>query len=187
MPAEPEGQKAQPLRGVVRSGRREAAGFVSVPWVRQQLHDLLGRDPYPGTLNLQLREPDLAAWRRRASTLAGGLTLPAPDDGFCDSTYFPVLLNASIPCQIVLPHVAGYPPDVVELVAGENLRDRLGLRDGDEVSFILCVPGHTENETATVSRVANPCDHALKGVGILRGTRTDAQPPPEEWGRRGPS
>ncbi|MGB8380562.1 MAG: DUF120 domain-containing protein [Dermatophilaceae bacterium] len=129
--------RAEPLRASVASGRRSAAGFVSVPWVSEQLRRLLGCDPFPGTLNVQLRDPhSLAAWRRHRSG-GDGLALPAADPGFCDSSYFPVLLNGTVRCGIVLPHVPGYPHDVVELVAGVSLRDRLGLNDGDVVSIEL--------------------------------------------------
>lgn len=128
--------QGDPVRAIVVSGRQEAAGFVSVPWVRQQLRELLGHDPYPGTLNVRVDDPaSQASWRRRASTGDGGVTMPAGEAGFCDSTYFPVLLNADTQCAVVLPHVPDYPTDVVEMVAPENLRDQLGLRDGDEVSI----------------------------------------------------
>ena len=106
----PAGNGAEPLRASVASGQRAAAGFVSVPWVREQLRQLLGRDPFPGTLNVQLREPhSLDAWRRHTCT-SDGLALPAGEPGFCDSSYFPVLLNGSVPCGIVLPHVPGLSP-----------------------------------------------------------------------------
>lgn len=123
------------LRAVVVSGRREAAGFVAVPWVREQLASLLGVEPYAGTLNLELREPQSrAAWRWRSSSGAC-LTIAPGQAGFCAASYFPVVLNDTVRGGIVLPHVEEYPPHVVEVVAGESLRERLGLRDGDEVTL----------------------------------------------------
>ncbi len=193
------GQGAEPLRASVESGRRAAAGFVSVPWVRDQLRELLGRDPFPGTLNLHLREPgSLAAWRRYSSRECG-LTMPAAEPGFCDSSYFPVLLNGAVPCGIVQPQVPGYPADVVELVAGESLRERLGLQDGDEVSIewapayrtvsTHCVPAHNETAERRMSPERLPCDHAGKERRHDRGLRgPGAEPlPPNDGGRRGSS
>jgi CTP-dependent riboflavin kinase len=127
---------ADRVQAVVVSGRREAAGFIRVPWVSRQLQDLLGREPYPGTLNLRVGQPDsLAAWRRRVATGAGSQSLPASQPGFCDSSYFPVILNSTIRCGVILPHVADYPEDVVELVAAEDLRGRFALHDGDAVTL----------------------------------------------------
>ncbi len=187
------------LRGAVASGQRAAAGFVSVPWVRDQLRELLGRDPFPGTLNVQVQEPQsLDAWRRLASS-GTGVALPAGEPGYCDSSYFPVLLNDTMPCGIVRPQVSAYPLDVLELVAAENLRARLGLRDGDEVSIewapayrsllTHCVPAHTERRERRVSLELPPCDHAEEGRRHSDAPRGPGAPPPppNDGGRRGPS
>lgn len=128
------------LRGVVESGRREAAGFIRIPWVAERLGELLGRPPYPGTLNLRLREPGaLRAWRELAST--PGLPIEAREADFCAAAYFPVRLGGGVAAGIVLPYVEGYPADVVELVAARNLRETLGLHDGAEVVLEVVVSG----------------------------------------------
>lgn len=190
---------AAALLASVASGQRAAAGFVSVPWVSEQLHELLGRQPFPGTLNVKVRDPhSLAAWRRLA-TSGAGLAMPAGEPGYCDSSYFPALLNDVVPCGIVRPLVPGYPADVVELVAGENLRERLGLRDGDEVRIewapayhglpTQCVPAHTERRDRRVSPARPPCDHAEEGRRHSDASRGPGAPPPppNDGGRRGPS
>jgi len=123
------------LRGTVVSGRQEAAGFVSMPWVAARLALSLGAEPFPGTLNLRLEpgEP-LDAWLAlRASSL--GVELPAGEDGFCAATLYPVMVEGEEPGVVVLPHVEGYPEDVVEVVARSSLRDRFGLRDGTTVAM----------------------------------------------------
>lgn len=120
------------LVGVVLSGRREAAGFLSVPWVAEQLREKAGIDPYPGTLNLRLTGDDSrAAWLRvRAST--PGIRLSSPDPAFCDAVCYRVRLEGQVEGVIVLPGVDGYPDDVLEVVAPVRLRDRFCLSDGDE-------------------------------------------------------
>lgn len=122
------------VRGTVVTGVGEAAGFVTLGWVREQLRAWLGDDPYPGTLNLHLQAPtDVAAWQ---SVATGGPshTLPAMEEGFCASSYFPVLLDDRVAGGVVLPHVPAYPDDVLEVVAPVNLRATLGVRDGDAVT-----------------------------------------------------
>jgi uncharacterized protein YhbP (UPF0306 family) len=122
------------VRGVVATGKREAVGFLDIPWVKLQVQDFLGADPFPGTLNLQVRDArSLAAWRERAGSGAC-LTLIPMAEGFCAASYFPVVLNGEVEGGVIVPHVEGYPDDVLEVVSTEGLRHRFGLVDGDEVT-----------------------------------------------------
>ncbi|MEI2766468.1 MAG: DUF120 domain-containing protein [Dermatophilaceae bacterium] len=130
-----------PLHGTVVTGVGEAAGFVTVPWVREKLRAWLGAEPYPGTLNLRIEDPaDRATWQALASR-GPCLTLPAGQEGFCDSSYLPVVLDARLPGGVVRPHLPGYPADVLEVVAPVNLRAALRVRDGDVVSVAVSTTG----------------------------------------------
>lgn len=122
------------LRGVVISGRREAAGFLGIPWVKERLTRWLGAEPFPGTLNLRLEPGDpLDSWLAlKASSL--GVELPPGEDGFCAATLYPVNVEGEEPGVVVLPHVQGYPEDVVEVVALRSLRGHFGLRDESTVA-----------------------------------------------------
>jgi riboflavin kinase, archaea type len=121
----------------VITGRMEAGGFLEVPWVKERIAGLLGAEPFPGTLNLRLvEEADRGLWRERVSSGACLAVIP-PEEGFCPASYFPVEVDGLIPGGIILPHVEGYPEDVIELVAGGRLRDLLALADGDEVTVTL--------------------------------------------------
>ncbi len=124
------------IRGVVRSGRREAAGFVGLPWVRERLRRCLGAEPFPGTLNLHLadRAARLAWARLRLAGPRFELVPPGPEH--CPATCHPVEVNGDVRAVAVVPHVPGYPPDTVEVIAATGLRDRLGLADGDEVDLV---------------------------------------------------
>ncbi len=136
------------VRGLVVSGKREAAGFIGIPWVRQQVAEFLGAEPFPGTLNLRVNDPRaLAVWRAR---VASGvcLTVAPAEEGFCAASYFPVRVGPSpegvagewargddwVEGGVIAPHVEGYPEDMLEVVAAEPLRERLGLSDGDELT-----------------------------------------------------
>ncbi|GAB6064206.1 MULTISPECIES: DUF120 domain-containing protein [Deferrisoma] len=120
------------ILGVVSAGRGEAGGFVGLPWVVEQLERAAGFRPFPGTLNLKLRdEASLARWRR-IRRVPGFLLEPA-DPSFCSAAVHPVTLPEGIAAVVVVPHVPSYPEDLVEIIAADRLRDRLGLRDGDEV------------------------------------------------------
>ncbi|MFU8857390.1 MAG: HAD-IA family hydrolase [Deferrisomatales bacterium] len=119
------------LRGTVQTGRREAAGFLTVPWVAERLRGRYGFVPYPGTLNLRIETPeDQDRWEALRDGPGWWILLPEAVE-FCDAACLPVLVQGKARGVIVVPDVPGYPRDLVEVVAPENLRERLGLRDGD--------------------------------------------------------
>jgi len=123
------------LRGEVVSGRQEAASFMTARWVRDALTRVLGGEPFPGTLNLRLEPgPALESWRALKAS-ASGVQLPPGDEGSCASTLFPVSVEGTVRGVLLLPHVEGYPEDMVELVARESLRERFRLGDGSVVAL----------------------------------------------------
>ncbi len=126
------------LRGTVVSGRREAAGFLAVPWVERQLRDGFGLAPYPGTLNLRLDGPEAPArWAAWQGAGGGRLLHPPEGSGFCAAACYAAEVNGEVPGVVVVPEVDGYPRDVVEVMAAENLRQRFGLRDGGTCRLLL--------------------------------------------------
>jgi riboflavin kinase, archaea type len=134
------------LRAVVESGKREAAGFLALPWVCREVEAKTGLVPFPGTLNLRLRDPHSQALWARARR-SGGRSIE-PEAGFCSASCFPVLLNGEVRGAILLPDVEDYPTNLLEVVAPEGLRARLGLADGDECFLWL----ETQEECPTRER-----------------------------------
>jgi phosphoglycolate phosphatase len=118
--------------GQVATGKGEAVGFTSAPWARAAFVDLVGIDPFPGTLNLiVMGGDDQAAWARlRAS---GGRLMTPPDPSWCAGRLFTVLLADRVEGAIIVPEVADYAGDQVEIIAAVNLRATLGVGDGDPV------------------------------------------------------
>jgi HAD superfamily hydrolase (TIGR01549 family) len=128
------------IRGTLHAGRREAAGFVSLPWVREQIAAQVGFRPFPGTLNLKVDSPESeAAWQRLRQANEGWVLTPSDPD-FCAASCWPIRIEGIVPGAIVWPHVPGYPEDVVEVVAALNLRDRLGIEEGDPCTLHLGQP-----------------------------------------------
>lgn len=123
------------VSGTVVTGQGRGASFTAVPWARERLRALLGADPWPGTLNLKITDPgDLARWRALAAR--PGSRLRAPDSTSCDARAYAARAGG-IPVLIVVPEVAGYPEDQIELVSGRHLRSQLGLSEGDRVAVHL--------------------------------------------------
>ena len=104
--------------------------------MRRQFLALAGIDPYPGTLNLVL---DDAAQRQRWRDWCAtpGLRMVA-EPAFCSARCYPVLFERRIPAAVVLPEIAGYPPDKLEIVAALPLRQHLSLPEGARVAVELC-------------------------------------------------
>ncbi|MFQ5894296.1 MAG: DUF120 domain-containing protein [Nitrospinota bacterium] len=117
------------LRGQVFSGKGEGARFTQLDWFQESLERLVGFRPYPGTLNLRLR--DRGSIGRLAMLRDGrGLCVLPPSPAFCKALLFPAELKARGRAALIIPLVPGYPGDVLELVAAVPLRESLGLEDG---------------------------------------------------------
>lgn len=121
------------LVGRVFSGLREGRYYMSLRGYVEQIEEKLGFKPYPGTLNIRL-EPECLQLRRYLDIFPG-----VKLEGFSDGvrTYgsvkcFRARVN-DVESAVVIPERTHYGPDVVELISAFNLRQKLGLEDGDRV------------------------------------------------------
>jgi riboflavin kinase len=93
----------------------------------------LGFTPYPGTLNIKLAKDDMAKLKEVLEK-AKSIDI-SPAEGFCRGRCFKACLMENVECAVVIPEIAGYPEDAVEIVASANLRKKLHLEDGDTVDI----------------------------------------------------
>ena len=129
-----------------RGGRTDVAGknlcrpercahyFTRLDWARRQFIEKPGIDPFPGTINLIVEEPDsIEVWKRNWNT--AGVRINNPNDGphDCDARCNPVSIDSQIDGAIVLPEVAGYSPIQIEIIATMGVRDALDNDDGDSL------------------------------------------------------
>jgi riboflavin kinase, archaea type len=120
------------LEGLVTSGVGDGAYFMRLEWVRRALLQAVGFAPYPGTLNVRLRDAEiLARWREIRKRDARLLPSPSPDH--CGGRLVPIVVAPDVPAAVVIPDVTRYGDDVLEVVAAVHLRTRLGLQDGERV------------------------------------------------------
>ena len=119
--------------GTVFSSQGAGKKFLEMPWVKQQIIKKLGFAPYPGTLNVKLSEEN--AERRKLLEKAYSLKI-RPAGGYCNGALFKAFID-TLECAIVIPEVAGYPKDVLEIIASVNLRKQLQLEDGSEVTVTV--------------------------------------------------
>ena len=120
------------LKGKVFSGGKRGRLFVDLPWVKEQINQKLGFNPYIGTLNLRLPNKTVLDRLREADG-----TIIVPEKGYFEGKCFKALVNEKIEGAVVLPNVPDYPSDLLEVLAPVNLRKTFGLKDGMEVKVFI--------------------------------------------------
>lgn len=124
------------LIGRLASGLGQGRYFTRLPWAREQFVAKLGIDPFPGTANVIVDDPDaMPVWVRLKRK--PGIRIDNPNGGphDCDARCYPVTVAGRIDAAIVLPEVDGYPPAQVELIAPIEIRGALAIEDGDQVQI----------------------------------------------------
>ena len=120
------------LKGKVFSGGKRGRLFVDLPWVKEQINQKLGFNPYIGTLNLRLPNKTVLDRLREADGI-----IIVPEKGYFEGKCFKALVNEKIEGAVVLPNVPDYPSDLLEVLAPVNLRKTFGLKDGMEVKVFI--------------------------------------------------
>ena len=133
------------LEGILFSGIGEGAWYVSQPGYRRQFVDKLGFDPFPGTLNLRLKA-ECGDERKLLETFPH-----IQIDGFRDGersfgpvTCYRARVNDIEDGALVVAVRTHYSADVIELIAPNDLRAKLGLKDGDIVKTRIMIPAPGE-------------------------------------------
>ena len=127
------------LTGRVTSGMGEGRHYISLSGYMRQFRDLLGYEPFAGTLNVDLDEESVRersrleafepifveGWEDEERTYGPVFCWPASVDA--DETYEPA--------HVIAPERTHHGKDQLELVAPDRLRDELNLEDGDEITI----------------------------------------------------
>ena len=129
------------ITGRVFSGMGKGRYYVGHPEYQKRFREALGYLPYPGTLNVKLEDEgtvsQLKDIRSRDGTKMGGFTLGR--ESFSALTCFDGKFRGE-KVTLLFIDVTFYNDTVVELISPTYLRGKLGLKDGDLVSFTVDVP-----------------------------------------------
>jgi riboflavin kinase len=98
--------------------------------VRRQFIEKLSIDPYPGTLNLEIIDPESLQVFKELKAKKG-IQISPEDPSFCSARCYSVLINGHLKGAIVFPLVKDYPENKMELIASENIKETLSLNAGD--------------------------------------------------------
>ena len=98
----------------------------------------MGFEPYPGTLNLRLIGEEI-----RKKKLIEAYSLMVVDGfnngarNFGSVKCWRALVNDEVEGAVVLASRTRYGADVIEIISQYDLRDKLRLKDGDEVKITI--------------------------------------------------
>ncbi len=122
------------ISGIIQSGAGKGAYFTQVDWVVKQCENKLRMTPFPGTLNVRVREEDAPGLSQ--FFLKTDFELIPDDPSFCAARVKKVTIN-DVPAAVVLPgeDVRIHDSRTIELIAACSLKKRLGLEDGDTVTI----------------------------------------------------
>lgn len=130
--------KGEKLIGRLATGIGMGTTFTQLDWAKTQFNERVGVDPFPGTINMIIDDPDsFPVWVRLKQT--DGIHMDNPNDGphDCDAKCWRVSIDGKIDGAIVFPLVDGYPPAQVEVIAPIGVREALDIEDGDSITLTL--------------------------------------------------
>ncbi|HKZ47296.1 MAG TPA: DUF120 domain-containing protein [Thermoplasmata archaeon] len=122
------------IRGEVTAGLGEGAFYMRQEGYKDQFRRKLLFEPYEGTLNLRVEGRELS----KLELLRGSEGLPIDEFKAGGRTYgaakcYPATLR-DVPCAVILP-LRTHHTEILEVIAAVNLRQRLGLQDGERVEM----------------------------------------------------
>jgi len=130
----------QRMTGIIFSDLGQAASFMALDWVQDLLRQRLGYHPFPATLNLRPKAGvDAAVWQRVRSAYLG-TPLTQASESHCGAKLYRVDIEAAgradkVGGAVLLPDVADYPQDKIEVVAPMRLKDHFAVHDGDQLTL----------------------------------------------------
>jgi len=138
------------LEGRVFTGLSEGAYYLQIPYYLRQFEEKLGFRPYPGTLNIRLMNRD-SIMNRILLEKAADIRIEGFKDGrraYGGAKCVLARLNDCEDVAIVFIERTHYGEDVVEVVAPNCLREKLGLKDGDRVYVCVKLPSKSLYQAA---------------------------------------
>lgn len=122
------------LTGRVIAGIGIGSSFIGLDWVKKQIIEKLGFEPYAGTLNLEIDEETSGKYENFKQIQKGIIIEPVSNE-FYQGKCFRIIINDNINGAIVIPLIPNYPKNKIEIIASVNLRDTLRLENGSEITI----------------------------------------------------
>jgi len=98
--------------------------------VKRQFIEKLSIDPHPGTLNLEIVDPESLRNFKELKSIRGKEIVPK-ETSFCSAQCYPVVINGLLKGAIIFPLVKDYPENKMELISPQNIKKALSVKTGD--------------------------------------------------------
>ena len=134
----PSLKKSKKITGIVTSGIGEGKFYVQIQKYNQEFEKLLGKTPFPGTLNIVVDKDDYKQFLLSKDTIKV--------EGFkTNERTFGMILcyriklqkgNKQIDAIITIPERTSHPENIAEIIAPVYLRKELNVEDNDRVEIL---------------------------------------------------
>lgn len=135
-------EKPQPLviAGRVMSGTRDGQYYMKI--YERLFKEKVGFVPYPGTMNLRVTTVEDLKTLQKLRLLPSIFIDEFVNKGrvFGAVHCFKARIGGKIDGALIVPVRTHHAPDVAELIAPVRLRDKLNVKDGDEVRVEIFQP-----------------------------------------------
>ncbi|MGQ0795273.1 MAG: DUF120 domain-containing protein [Nitrosopumilaceae archaeon] len=123
--------------GNIISGMGEGAYYMSMKGYTRQFKSKLGYIPFPGTLNIKLKDKKFVEAKRELD-VHDGITINGFSDG--KRTYgwvkcYPAKINNSVDGLLITLERTHYDDSIVELISEKNIKKTAKLSNGSQISI----------------------------------------------------
>lgn len=124
------------IKGRVISGMGEGQYYIGLDGYKKGINENLGFVPYPGTLNLKLKTLRECQFKERLAATKGVMvpSFTGNKRTFGSLKCFHCRLD-DIYGAVIIPERSHYGNDVIEIVSSHNLREKMKLKDGNDISI----------------------------------------------------
>jgi riboflavin kinase len=130
--------------GTITSGMGEGAYYMSMKGYTKQFKSKLGYIPYPGTLNVQLKDKKFSEAISKLSNYEG-TKINAFSDGkrtFGWVKCFKSKINNKIDCELILLERTHHDTTIVEFISKNNIRKSLKIGNKSNVKVKISILGN---------------------------------------------
>tara|TARA_B100000745_G_scaffold12459_1_gene9273 strand:+ start:392 stop:1084 length:693 start_codon:yes stop_codon:yes gene_type:complete len=132
------------ITGTITSGMGEGAYYMSMKGYTKQFKSKLGYIPYPGTLNVQLKEKKFSEAISQLSNYDGTKINPFSDGKrtFGWVKCFKSKINNKIDCELILLERTHHDTTIVEFIAKTNIRKSLKIGNKSNIKIKISILGN---------------------------------------------
>ncbi len=135
------GGKSLDFTGKIIHGHSQGAKFMEIPEYKKQFAKVLGFEPYPGTLNISIPPEDIELRLRLKSKKPRIIEgFKRGGETFGSIIAYEILISETIKGAVLFPDRSTHGLTVMELIAPVNIKQKLKLEDGDQITFRVDCP-----------------------------------------------